>query len=619
MSSANSGVLPNAVSATRTSGPSSGASLPMTSTTGAAVRTGTSSASLPPSSSGPHSSQPISVSGGGGLAPTSAASFNGVDFGSFSRQASLEADDGRIVHEDVVVAPADDVDSDVRGYFADETNVVSGVDFASANTSMSLPGGYHESGVGKVVFADEHEPKWFIAVVFFLIGCGPFSCINTMWSQTAIFRSCLPEGNGIASLIGSAYNAANVLPIVYMFLLLRYRLSDKWVMIVGTVFGVVVSVALALFWQVTEPIASTPTSIVVVGMAFAAGVVGTLLGIVVFSYAAEFSPVATTWLSTGMGVNGTLITGLGVLQKLLSHKNGLPLFSPNVAFAICAVQMGLALAAMILVEWRRWLRARAPLGDYQPLVDNDGDDDGLINAESHDADVKLTRSRELVDSADALPARAAPAPPHAAGAHEKESKAQFWAVLWAATYPIVTQFFKSVMVYFISPGLLPFLSGADTLVNVLFFTASFANLIGRLGTARFHFKQLWIVNVFCLACLLYELAVAAWPTIVGKNEVFPLPSWVLVPVTGVSALANGYVSTEVFFAGDRRVRELLGSDQHIKRVRRWVSVSNQIGGLVGAYLCVAVVHAGLLGPFRRDPIGTDPQLLSLCFYQATTP
>jgi hypothetical protein len=529
-------------------------------------------------------------------------SFNGVDFEAFSQKQAASAD--------LAALSSAEVDNDVRGYFVDD---VEPTDFVSAQSTATLPlPSVAPDASAEPVVADPGS-KWFIAMAFFLIGCAPFSCINTMWSQTSIFRTCLPEGNGVASLIGSAYNAANLLPLVYMVVLIKYRLSDKWVMLVGTVFGVVVSVALALFWNVTAPIDGYATSVVVVGMAFAAGVVGTLLGIVVFSYAAEFSPVATTWLSTGMGVNGTLITGMGVLQRLFSAKNGGPLFTPNVAFIGCAVQMGLALAAMVLIEYRRWKLARAPAGYTKLAYDAEDRESVAVNRDPTEDDEsphsrELTISTEASRSSDALPPPPPPAPPRT-----KETWAEFWVVLGAATYPIVTQFFKSVMVYFISPGLLPFLSGADTLVNVLFFTASFANLIGRLGTARFHFKHLWLVNVFCLLCLLYELAVAAWPTIVDRDAVFPASPWWLVPVTGVSALANGYVSTEVFFAGDRNVREVLGCDTHIKRVRRWISVSNQLGGLVGAYLCVAVVHAHLLGPFRRDPVGTDLQFLSLCF------
>jgi hypothetical protein len=533
-------------------------------------------------------------------------SFNGVDFEAFSQKAST----------DLAALSSAEVDNDVRGYFVDDD--VEPTDFVSAISPASLPlpsFAPDAPAASEPVVADPGS-KWFIALAFFLIGCAPFSCINTMWSQTSIFRTCLPEGNGVASLIGSAYNAANLLPLVYMVVLIKYRLSDKWVMIVGTVFGVVVSVALALSWNVTAPIGGYPTSVVVVGMAFAAGVVGTLLGIVVFSYAAEFSPVATTWLSTGMGVNGTLITGMGVLQRLFSGKDGGPLFTPNVAFIGCAVQMGLALAAMLLIEYRRWKLARAPAGYKKLAYDAEDRESVAVNRDPTEDDEsphsrELTISREVSRSSDALPSSSSPTLPQPPLA--KETWAEFWVVLGAATYPIVTQFFKSVMVYFISPGLLPFLSGADTLVNVLFFTASFANLIGRLGTARFHFKHLWLVNVFCLLCLLYELAVAAWPTIVDSDVTFPASPWWLVPVTGVSALANGYVSTEVFFAGDRNVREMLGCDTHIKRVRRWISVSNQLGGLVGAYLCVAVVHAHLLGPFRRDPADKDLQFLSLCF------
>jgi hypothetical protein len=567
--------------------------------------------------------------------PSATASFDGVDFAAFSLPKSsgflppASAEDGaQQLPEGVGLY---DDDEDVRVYFdggPDEADYTTAASILHETSSSSLPS--TASSQLRVPATAQHwaSQRWLIGTAFFLLGFAPFTLINTLWSQTSIFRSCLPEGNGIATLIGGAYNAATILPLLYMFVVTRFRLSDRAVSVVGSLFGVAVAVVLAIFWKDTVPIGGAESSIVVIAMTFAAGIVGALLGIVVFSYAAEFPPFATTLLSLGMGVNGVLVTGLGFAQKAGASSTGEPLFSPSTAFYGAAVQLGVAVASMAIIEWRICMSftARATGGAYQRLPtsaaadSNNNNNNNSNNLEDTDDDAKRafranvnadrtevgsdnlgaakagTESRELVASAE-LPR--SPAPPHS-----------IWLVLWAASYPCVTQFAKAVMVYFISPGLLPFLTPKDTLVNALFFTASASNLFGRLLTGWVHFRHLWLVNVFCFACLLYELAVAMWPTLTDKDVAFPLPTWVLVPVTGVSALANGYVSTEVFLAGDRRVVEVLGDGEHIKRVRRWVSIANQVGSLVGTYLCVLVVHVHLLGPFRNDRSDSP---VALCF------
>jgi hypothetical protein len=326
-----------------------------------------------------------------------------------------------------------------------------------------------------------------------------------------------------------------------------------------------------------------------------------------------------------MGINSVLITGLGFAQKAGGSTNGAPLFSPSAAFYITAAQLGIAILAMAIIEGRLCMRLSSSsrsTNAYQRLPKDvtDADDDDVVRHDSdaahafrsnvnasdvdiadgdtHHANKAGTESRELIASAE-LPG-SPPLPPN------------IWNVMWAASYPCVTQFTKAVMVYFIAPGLLPFLTPHDTLVNALFFTAAASNLFGRLLTGWVHFRHLWLINVFCFICLAYELAVAMWPTLTGTDSEFPWPTWVLVPITGVSALANGYVSTEVFLAGDRRVVEVLGDGSQIKRVRRWVSIANQAGSLVGTYLCVLVAHVHLLGPFRNDDDDRSG-LVPLCF------
>lgn len=201
------------------------------------------------------------------------------------------------------------------------------------------------------------------------------------------------------------------------------------------------------------------------------------------------------------------------------------------------------------------------------------------------------------------------------------------------------------MVYFVSPGVLPFLTSNDTIVQSLFFAANASNMLGRLLTAFVQFWHLWLLNVICVLAFAYEFMVASWPTWSDSAaSVFPLPSWILVPVTVVFAFSNGYLSTAVYMAGsrtralhtmgalttrctrsrarhalrctlaafsaarssrapprtgDRAVLKEFGDARHAKKVRRYVSLMNQVGSLLGTYLCVLVIHVGLMGAFRQ--------------------
>ena len=123
-----------------------------------------------------------------------------------------------------------------------------------------------------------------------------------------------------STYIGAAYNLANVVPLLYIYLNHRRPISDKSVVVLSAICAMASAVALALAWRVTAVLGGSSVSIVIIGMSFAAGACGCLLGVVLFAYASGFRPLATTALSLGMGLNGILVTACGVLQKANGNK-----------------------------------------------------------------------------------------------------------------------------------------------------------------------------------------------------------------------------------------------------------------------------------------------------------
>jgi hypothetical protein len=237
-------------------------------------------------------------------------------------------------------------------------------------------------------------------LAFLILGFAPFTFINTLWSQTSIFRSCLPEGNGIATLIGGAYNAASILPLLYMFLVTRFRLSDRAVAVVGSLFGVAVAVVLAIFWKDTVLDCGAASSVVVIALWRSPPASSARCS------ASSSSPTLPTFrrspprtLSLGMGINGVLVTGLGFAQKAGASSTGAPLFSPAVAFYMApprssaspfALDGAHRVAHLHEIVRRRASRRRLPAAADETLHadSNNDNDDNSNNLKTR----RLTRS-----------------------------------------------------------------------------------------------------------------------------------------------------------------------------------------------------------------------------------
>jgi hypothetical protein len=303
-------------------------------------------------------------------------------------------------------------------------------------------------------------------------------------------------------------------------------------------------------------------------------------------------------------------------------------FNTRDFFLICAAQIAMSLVAFCIIDWcpclmqqhedpdyffRNLDKTRAEIEHEQLLAaeaEPDEDEAALL-----DSDGKVRFSLTLDpktatainddhstdgDKSSSLPPQP-PQPPTlgkklqqpAVGddgvpraiATEKSTRAL---ILRAAFWPVMNQFVKAFYTYFLVPGVTTYLTKNDTVVSGILFAAAISNMIGRIATGCVTIWKLWILNVICIALFVYEFVIAAYP---GK---FPLPSWILIPVTVVMSGFGGYISTQVYMSANKEcLRVFNGDTTHAKAIRQWVSLANQVGSLAGTYLCTAVSSSGI--------------------------
>ena len=306
-----------------------------------------------------------------------------------------------------------------------------------------------------------------------------------------------------------------------------------------------------------------------------------------------------------MGLSGVSISLLGVIQKINGNKYDELTFSPEAMFFGAASLIGLALGAFAFIECQT--------AHIEPLILNA--DENFVNESESDDDESIDPSEPLLINRssrnDDYVVKKSQYADEESFDSEKSSdvESDIWRVAYAARFPVCSQLAKATIVYFISPGILPFLTKDDRLVQILFFIAgnfeikrerkerkkkSFclcylfrflagSNMIGRACTGIRFFQSithLWALNLLCALGASYELLVAAWPAF-NQNQIFPASEYILIPVTAIFASVNGFVSTQVYLASDNAVVREFGDNKNSKRVRRWVSLANQVGSLAG--------------------------------------
>lgn len=174
---------------------------------------------------------------------------------------------------------------------------------------------------------------------------------------------------------------------------------------------------------------------------------------------------------------------------------------------------------------------------------------------------------------------------------EGKPRSRNWRLLRAGVSPVLNQLAKAFMVYFVNPGLLTFLTNDALLISYMIVTAQVCNMLGRLATGFYTSRQVTLLNLFCTLFFAYESAIALW------SYPAPLPDVILVPVTGIYAFVNGYVSTVVYLVADTNAERYFSEDEALpaaRLIRRWITLVNQIGSVGGSLLCAWAANTGYL-------------------------
>jgi len=372
-------------------------------------------------------------------------------------------------------------------------------------------------------------------ILFLILGFIPFSFINGLWAEVPIFIHETKEGNSIASLIAASYNVANIFPFLYVFLMSFVKISEKYSIIFFTLLGIVSCIVLGFFWKGSTHVFGKDISIALLVFSFTSGLVGCTLVLVLYAFASNYRRLFTSALSTGMGLSGIVSALLALAQNAGTH----PRFSVAVYFSIIAFIMFLGLISFFVILWKQ--------DNFKKPTENVG-----INAETPLVDVQQGSKKY----------------------YEKKE------IILAAASPIINQLLTSGMVYFVQPGLLPYLTQSSQILLWMNNSYMVFNMLGRMATGAIHIWNCFLLNIFQGLLFGYMLLVA-----IIQHKNFPVTSWILVPVIILFALLNGYTTTMVYIVVDHKVEEIELS----KKIRRWVALCNQIGSLSGSYLCLLLI------------------------------
>ena len=386
--------------------------------------------------------------------------------------------------------------------------------------------------------------------LFFAIGTAPWLLVNGIFVELPIFVNVLPEGEGVAAIIGALVQAGN---IGLLYIPLRYTCGFNLSVTVCAV------LALCCGSSVLAALLSTETidghSIPLFAITFFAGLGGCVSKVTWFPFAGNYRADAITAMSSGMGLSGLLVVLLGALQrvgnvewgggsgsndnnKTLGDDDDVLLFSEQTFFGTIAVLLGVSAAAYGYVlfnrsfgtAWGTHIDNLSPSAEHDSPIQNAAPlHDGHSNV-SFAASDTTDLLQNLTDSF-----------------HNSlvTSRRLSWRtlLLHEGTYEISFACVNSFVNYMIFPGALPYLqasSGRIFWATTVYYTA---NLVGRYFPFFAETNKLSgpiLVNVAIGAYLLYVATLGGMAPDYIESNVW----WASVAVPmGVFSFVNGFCST----------------------------------------------------------------------------
>ncbi len=391
------------------------------------------------------------------------------------------------------------------------------------------------------------------SILFLLIGCFPFLLVNTFWAEL-VFLEGLPEGKEMGTALSNSYNFANIGLVIYTIgqLLGGKRFErffrDDLVIAILLVLGILSSLMLALLWDETSIVSGHEFSPFIYLGSFMSGVVGCFAMVVLFAFASQYRPTFTSWLSCGLSSSG-IVTSLWSEVQLHLIPPGFP--TVRLTFILAAVGHAVCGAAFLTV----WL-IRSPFlrRDHLPITEKD-----------------------IQDTSPPIPT-----PPPGTGLLQTIARDYM--------PPILTQMVNSACIYFIMPGLLPFMASpyGKELQPLLNFIYQSTNVAGRLlgGVEvlhRLHISYYVAVYLALVVAIVSQVLLTASfdAPFIGHSE------WILeAGVLATLTVINGYVGTSVYTQFSARLPAVTRA-----RVCRATSLANQAGFAIGSIMCLLFVKA----------------------------
>ena len=263
---------------------------------------------------------------------------------------------------------------------------------------------------------------WILCILICLFGLSSWVAINGLWAEMPVLVPVLPEGDRLPSVLVIIAQFANVGPLIYLVISIATNCVKKKrvnievpAVFVIVLFGMVMCVLLAIFWDHTSVLFNKTRSVPLLVLSFGLSLVDCTSTVVYIPYMERFPDkyISALFMGEGFGAlfpslvalaqdsyndNSTDTESLTVSgnQSTLSDKasssnDGL-LFSVDVFFVLLAIMTGISGVAFALLNWlpicRRSMVRRLSLTDkFHPLPGSrDSSPLGYVNSEPNSSE-----------------------------------------------------------------------------------------------------------------------------------------------------------------------------------------------------------------------------------------
>jgi hypothetical protein len=152
-------------------------------------------------------------------------------------------------------------------------------------------------------------------VSFFVLGMPSWALVNGTWAALASLAENVPEGYNISAYLILSLTLGNFLPFYLgqkSYLFSKRELAK--VMYAIQIVGFTAGILMAFFWDDSVTIGSYELSLPLFLLFFVVGACSASTSVTYFTYVAKYSPLCTTYISTGMGA-GSFLAGLFALVQ----------------------------------------------------------------------------------------------------------------------------------------------------------------------------------------------------------------------------------------------------------------------------------------------------------------